>query len=127
MANEVILVGRLGLDPELKHTKGDDVCELRLATNESWTDKSGKRQERTEWHRIVVWGKLGELCAKYLKKGRECYVRGSLKTRSWDDKDGKKQYATEVVARNVEFLGDKPKEGENRSERGRGRDEDSPF
>jgi single-strand DNA-binding protein len=84
---------------------GSGVCELRLATNESWTDKSGQRQERTEWHRIVVWGKRAELCSKYLSKGRQVYVEGRLRTRSWDDKDGVKRYTTEIVANDIQFLG----------------------
>lgn len=104
--NKVILVGNLGADPEMRYTpSGAGVCELRLATNESWTDKSGQKQERTEWHRIVVWGKRAELCAKYLSKGRQAYVEGRLRTRSWDDKDGNKRFTTEIVATDVQFLG----------------------
>ena len=104
--NKVILVGNLGADPDLRHTPGGaTVCELRLATNESWTDKSGQRQDRTEWHRIVVWGKLAELCKKFLSKGRQAYVEGRLRTRSWDDKEGNKRYITEIVANDVQFLG----------------------
>src|SRR3982750_250182 len=104
--NKVIIVGRLGADPELKTvTGGQSVARLSIATSENWTDKQGQRQERTEWHRIVVWGKLAELCEKYLSKGRQCYVEGRLQTRSWDDKDGNKRYTTEVVATTVQFLG----------------------
>jgi single-strand DNA-binding protein len=104
--NKVILVGNLGADPDMRYTPGGaGVCELRLATNETWNDKNGQRQERTEWHRVVVWGKRAELCAKYLSKGRQCYVEGRLRTRSWDDKDGNKRYTTEVVATDVQFLG----------------------
>lgn len=104
--NKVILVGNLGADPEMRYTaSGAGVCELRLATNESWTDKNGQRQERTEWHRIVVWGKRAELCSKYLSKGRQVYVEGRLRTRSWDDKEGNKRYTTEIVANDVQFLG----------------------
>ena len=103
--NKVILVGNLGADPDLRHTpSGDAVCELRLATNENWTDKAGQKQEHTEWHRIVVWGKTAENCAKYLSKGRQVYVEGKLKTRSWDDKEGNKRYTTEIVAQSVQFL-----------------------
>lgn len=103
--NKVILVGNLGADPELRYTSsGTPVCELRVATNESWTDKQGQRQERTEWHRIVVWGKTGENSSKYLSKGRQVYVEGRLQTRSWDDKDGNKRYTTEIVANDVQFL-----------------------
>ena len=103
--NKVLLIGNLGADPDMRYTpSGAGVCEMRLATNESWTDKGGQRQERTEWHRIVVWGKRAELCAKYLSKGRQCFVEGRLRTRSWDDKDGNKRYTTEIVATDVQFL-----------------------
>ena len=104
--NKVILVGNLGADPEVRFTpSGQAVANFRIATSENWTDKSGQKQERTEWHRIVVWGKLGELCGEYLAKGRQCYVEGRLQTREWNDKEGKKNYTTEVVANNVVFLG----------------------
>ncbi len=103
--NKVILVGNLGADPDMRYTpSGAGVCELRLATNESWTDKDGAKQERTEWHRIVVWGKRAENCSKYLSKGRQVYVEGKLRTRSWEDKDGNKRWTTEVIANDVQFL-----------------------
>lgn len=104
--NKVILIGRLGQEPELKYTpSGTSVCNFSLATTESWSDKAGQRQERTEWHRVVVWGKLAELCNQYLAKGRQCFVEGALQTRSWDGQDGSKRYTTEIVAKNVQFLG----------------------
>jgi single-strand DNA-binding protein len=104
--NKVILVGNLGSDPELRTTpNGTPVCEFRVATNESWKGKDGQTQDRTEWHRIVVWGRLGENCSKYLSKGRQVYLEGRLQTRSWEDKDGNKRYTTEIVARDVQFLG----------------------
>jgi len=104
--NKVILIGRLGQDPELKYTpSGQAVCNFTLATSENWSDKNGQKQERTEWHRIVVWGKLGELCNQYLQKGRQAFVEGRLQTRSWDGKDGQKRYTTETVAMTVQFLG----------------------
>jgi len=104
--NKVILIGNLGADPEVRFTPGGQaVANFRIATNESWTDKQGQRQERTEWHRIVVWGKLAELCGEYLKKGRQAYVEGRLQTREWTDKEGKKNYTTEIVANTVQFLG----------------------
>ncbi|MCU0700428.1 MAG: single-stranded DNA-binding protein [Myxococcaceae bacterium] len=107
--NKVILIGNLGKDPEVRFTpSGAAVANFNIATNESWTDKSGQKQERTEWHRIVVWGKLAELCGEYLKKGRQCYVEGRLQTREWTDKEGKKNYTTEVVAQTVQFLGGGP-------------------
>jgi single-strand DNA-binding protein len=104
--NKVILIGNLGVDPEVRFTQsGQAVANFRVATNESYTDKSGVKQEKTEWHRIVVWGKLGELCGEYLKKGRQAYIEGRLQTREWTDKEGKKNYTTEVVANVVQFLG----------------------
>src|SRR4051812_12820852 len=105
--NKVIILGNLGAKPELKYLpSGQAVCELRVATNETFTDKNQQKQERTEWHRIVVWGKTGENCAQYLDKGRSVYVEGRLQTRSWDDKNtGEKKYATEIVAQSVQFLG----------------------
>jgi single-strand DNA-binding protein len=103
--NKVIILGRLGQDPELKYTpSGAAVCNFTVATSESW-EKDGNKQERTEWHRVVVWGKLAELCNQYLSKGRQAYVEGKLQTRSWDDKDGNKRYTTEVVATTVQFIG----------------------
>jgi single-strand DNA-binding protein len=105
--NKVILIGNLGAKPELKYLpSGQAVCEMRLATNEVYNDKNNQRQERTEWHRVVVWGKTGENCAQYLDKGRQVYLEGRLQTRSWDDKTtGEKRYMTEIVANTVQFLG----------------------
>jgi single-strand DNA-binding protein len=104
--NKVILVGNLGADPDMRYTpSGQGVCELRVATSDSWTDKNGQKQERTEWHRVVVWGKRAEVCAKYLSKGRQVFVEGRIQTRSWDDKDGNKKYMTEIIANDVQFLG----------------------
>src|SRR3990172_402162 len=99
MFHKVILVGNLGRDPELRYTpSGMAVANLNIATNEMWTDKSGEKKERTEWHRVVVWGKQAEVLNSYLSKGRQVYVEGSLQTRSWDDKSGTKRYSTEVRA-----------------------------
>lgn len=105
--NKVIILGRLGQDPELKYTpSGAAVCNFSVATSETWTDKnSGQKQERTEWHRVVVWGKLAELCNQYLAKGRQAFVEGKLQTRSWDDKNGEKRYTTEINATTVQFVG----------------------
>lgn len=104
--NKVILIGNLGADPEVRFTPGGQaVANFRIATSETWNDKNGQKQERTEWHRIVVWGKLAELCGEYLKKGRQCFVEGRLQTREWTDKENKKNYTTEVVANSVVFLG----------------------
>jgi single-strand DNA-binding protein len=104
--NKVILVGNLGADPELKYTPSNrPLCNLSVATNEVFKDKTGQRQEKTEWHRVTVWGEQAEHCSKYLAKGRSVYVEGRLQTRSWDDKDGKKRYSTDIVADRVVFLG----------------------
>jgi single-strand DNA-binding protein len=104
--NKVILVGNLGKDPELKYTPGGQaVATFSLATSERVTDKSGQRQDRTEWHNIVVWGKQAELANQYLKKGRTVYIEGKITTRSWDDKDGNKKYRTEIVAFTMQFIG----------------------
>ena len=106
-----MIIGRLGKDPEIKYTpSGQAVCNLTVATNESWNDKTtGQKQERTEWHRVVVWGKLAELCNQYLSKGRQVYAEGKLETRSWEQ-DGVKRYATEIRANTVQFLeGGQPK------------------
>ena len=103
--NKVIIVGRLGQDPEMKAVgQGATVTRLNVATSETWVGKDGQKQERTEWHRIAVWGKLAEICGKYLAKGRQVYVEGKLQTRSWED-NGQKKYSTEIVASTVQFLG----------------------
>jgi single-strand DNA-binding protein len=103
--NKVILVGNLGADPELKYTPSNrPLCNLRIATTDVFKDKSGQRQERTEWHRVTVWGDQAENCNKYLSKGRSVYIEGRLQTRSYD-KEGQKHYATDVVADRVVFLG----------------------
>jgi len=104
--NKVILVGNLGRDPELRYTQGGQaVANFSLATTENFSTRDGQRQERTEWHRIVVWGKTAENCAQYLAKGRSVYIEGRIQTREWEDKEGQKQRTTEVVAQTVQFLG----------------------
>ncbi len=104
--NKVILIGRLGQNPEVRYTpSGAAVTNFSVATNEAWTDKSGQKQERTEWHKVVVWGKLAELCSQYLAKGRQVFVEGRLQTRQWQDKDNQTKYTTEVQATTVQFLG----------------------
>jgi len=105
--NKVILIGNLGRDPELRYTQnGQPVANFSLATSEQWTDKnSGEKVERTEWHRVVVWGRSAEHCSQYLAKGRTVYVEGRLQTREWEDKEGQKRSTTEVNAQTVQFLG----------------------
>jgi single-strand DNA-binding protein len=104
--NRAILVGNLGADPELKFTQGGQaVLKLRIATTESFMNKSGERQERTDWHTVVVWGKRGEALNKILSKGRTVWIEGRIQTRSWEDKDGGKRYATDIVANQVGLVG----------------------
>ena len=104
--NKVILVGNLGKDPEVRFTpSGQAVAKFPIATTDTWTDQGGQRQEKTEWHNVVVWGKQAENCGQYLAKGRQVYVEGAIRSRSYDDKDGNKRYVTEIVAQRVQFLG----------------------
>jgi single-strand DNA-binding protein len=104
--NKVILVGNLGRDAELRYTPGGAaVATLNMATTEVWNDKSGQRQEKTEWHRVVLWGKTAESLSEYLTKGKQIYVEGRLQTRQWDDKDGNKRYTTEIRSDRVVLLG----------------------
>jgi single-strand DNA-binding protein len=104
--NKVILVGRLGKDPEIRSTpSGTSVAKFSIATDDRYTDKSGEKQERTEWHNIVAWGKLAEICGQYLRKGKLVYIEGALRTDSWDDKEtGQKKYRTEIVANQMQML-----------------------
>ncbi|MCS5634943.1 MAG: single-stranded DNA-binding protein [Myxococcota bacterium] len=117
--NKVILIGNLGRDPELRYTQnGQPVANFSLATSENWTDKtSGEKVEKTEWHRVVVWGRTAEHCSQYLSKGRSVYIEGRLQTRDWEDKEGQKRSTTEVNALTVQFLG---------GPRGQGTGESSP-
>ena len=113
MVNKAILVGRLGKDPETRFTPGGQgVCNFSLATDETFKDKNGERQKRTEWHRIVVWGKLAEICQQYLKKGTMVYVEGRIQSRSWDDKTtGQKRYSTDIVANVMRMLSSRGESG----------------
>jgi single-strand DNA-binding protein len=104
--NKVILIGNLGRDPEVRHTpNGAAVTNFSIATNEVWNNREGQREERTEWHRVVAFGKLAEICGQYLKRGKQVYIEGRLQTRSWEDRDGNKRSTTEVVATNMTMLG----------------------
>jgi single-strand DNA-binding protein len=104
--NKVILVGNLGADPETRYTANNDaVTNIRIATTETWKDKNGEKQERTEWHTVVFFGKLAEIAGEYLRKGRQVYVEGSLRTRKWQDKSGQDRYTTEIVAGDMKMLG----------------------
>ena len=106
MINKAILVGNLGRDPEMRYTQdGQAVANFTVATSERWTDRNtNERREQTEWHRVVCFRRLAEICGEYLSKGRSVYVEGSIRTRSWDDREGNKRYTTEIVGRTVQFL-----------------------
>jgi single-strand DNA-binding protein len=140
--NKVILIGNLGSDPEVKYTPdGTPVANFTLATSETWNNREGARQERTEWHRIVMWRKLAEIAGKYLRKGSKVYIEGRLQTRSWDDQSGQKRYITEIDAREMQMLdgrnegGPPPTSGgdfgppppDNQSGGGGAPDDDLPF
>ena len=107
--NKVTLIGNLGADPEIKKTaSGQSISLFNVATSNAWTNREGQRQEHTEWHRVVAWGKLAETCSEYLSKGKKVYVEGRLQTRSWEDEKGSKRYTTEIVAAQVLFLSGNP-------------------
>jgi len=117
--NKVILIGRLGSDPELRYTQSQTpVCSFRVATSERRKGQDGDWKEFTEWHSVVVWGKTGENCNQYLKKGRQVFIEGRISTRKWQDKDGRDRYTTEVIANNVQFLGEKGQSGDIEVSRG---------
>jgi len=134
--NKVMLIGRLGQDPELKFTQsGIAVAKFSLATSQSWKDQDGNTQEKTEWHNMVVWRKLAEICAEYLKKGSKIYCEGSLSTSSWEDENKKKHYKTEIVLNDMIMLDSKgssaaaqaPKDVEVEVEHQNSKDDDLPF
>ena len=107
MINKAILIGNLGADPEVRYTQsGSAVANFNLATTETWT-KDGKKEEKTEWHRVVAFARLGEICGEYLSKGSRVYIEGRIQTRQWEDKDGNKRYTTEIVAREMKMLSPK--------------------
>jgi len=109
--NKAIIIGNLGKDPELRYTaSGTAVCNFSMATTDRFKNKQGEQQESTEWHNIVAWGNLADICGKYLKKGSKAMVEGKLQTRSWDDKDGNKKYTTEINISNLEMLDSKPRQ-----------------
>jgi single-strand DNA-binding protein len=104
--NRVFLIGNLGVDPELSYTpSGTAKATMRLATHEVWTNKDGEKGERTEWHRVIAWGRLAEVCGQYLSKGRQIFIEGRLQTRSWEDREGNKRWTTEIIASGMQMLG----------------------
>ena len=125
MINKVILIGRLGADPEVRYTPdGTMIVNFRIATDESYKNKQGEKVSKTEWHRIVVFGKLAEICGNYLGKGRLVFIEGRLQTRTWDDKDGNKRSLTEIIASNMQMLESK---GQSGSGKGQDISMDEPF
>lgn len=120
MVNKVILVGNLGRDPEMRSTQsGQPIATFTLATNRKWRDKNGQKQEQTEWHQVVVWGRQAEIAGQYLTKGKQIYLEGRLQTRSWDDqKSGEKRYRTEVICENFQMLGGRGDSDMDRSSSG---------
>jgi len=137
MVNKVILIGRLGADPEIRFTPdGTMVANLRLATDESYRNKDGEKVQKTEWHRIVAFRKLAEICQSYLSKGKQIYIEGRLQTRTWDDKDGIKRSTTEIIASNMRMLDSKGQgktqegwndQGASHPDSGSAPDDDVPF
>jgi len=130
MLNKVMLIGNLGADPETRYTQdGTCVCNIRLATTEKFKNRNGEPQERTEWHRVVLWGRLGEIANQYLKKGRQVYIEGKIETRKWQDKDGNDRYTTEIRALNMQMLGGRGGEGGERPSAPQGQKQggDDPF
>ena len=114
MVNKVILIGRLGKDPDVRYTPdGTMVTSFNLATDEQWKDKNGEKVQKTEWHRIVAWGKLAEICGNYLVKGKLVFLEGRIQTRSWEDKEGVKRFTTEIIASNMQMLDSK---GQNKTD-----------
>ncbi len=121
MLNKVMLIGNLGKDPEIRYTQsGDAVTTLTVATSETWKDKDGQKQESTEWHRVIAWRKLAEICGEYLKKGSKVYIEGKLQTRKWQDQNGNDKFTTEIIASNMQMLSPKGGAGDNSSYGGSG-------
>ena len=128
--NKVIIVGTLGKDPELRFSQaGAGLCSMSVATNETWKDKSGEKQERTEWHRVKMFGKLAEIAGEYLKKGALVYIEGSLRTEKYTDKQGVEKYSTDIIANEMQMLGSKPTGQESRGGGGQSapKRDDEPF
>ncbi len=118
MLNKVMLIGNLGGDPEMRYTNdGAAIANFSVATSETWKDSNGEKQEKTEWHKVVAFKKLAEVCGEYLKKGKQVYIEGKIQTRSWEDNEGNTRYSTEIVARTMNMLGHRSDEpGSNKSE-----------
>lgn len=125
MVNKVILIGRLGADPKIRYTPdGTMVTNFRLATDEQWKNKAGEKTQKTEWHRIVTFRKLAEICGNYLTKGKLVYIEGRIQTRSWEDKEGVKRYTTEIIASNMQMLESK---GQGKEQESGWNDSNPPY
>lgn len=123
--NKAIIVGNLGNDPEIRYSSGGDaIANMNIATTDSWKDKEGRKQEKTEWHRVTMFGKLAEICGEYLKKGSQVYIEGKLQTRKWTDKSNIERYTTEIVADRMQMLGGNRKADDSKSD---DIDDDIPF
>ena len=133
MVNKIMLIGRLGNDPEVRYTQDSTpVATFNLATDEQWKNKNGEKVQKTEWHRIVAWRKLAEICGEYLSKGKMVFIDGKLQTRSWEDKDGNKRQTTEIIAQGMRMLGGSSSNGGQTSKAEPGNvtdmpDDDIPF
>ncbi len=126
MINKVILVGNLGADPEIRYTQGGTpVANFNVATTETWRNQDGGKEEHTEWHKIVVWRKLAEICGEYLSKGSKVYLEGRIRTRKWQDRDGNDRYTTEIEARDVQFL--TPRGASNSGGSGQGYEQEPSY
>jgi len=127
MVNNCILIGNLGSDPEVRYSQsGSAIANFTVATTEKWV-KDGEKQEKTEWHRIVAFAKLGEICGEFLRKGSKVYIAGKIQTRQWEDKDGQKRYTTEIVARDVQFLSPKGEQSNQEPPAPRPESDSFPF
>ena len=125
--NKVILIGNLGKDPELRYApSGMAIANFNIATTETWKDKNGAKQDKTEWHKIVAFNKLAEICGEYLNKGKQVYIEGRIQTRAWEDKDGNKRYTTEIVAQTMQMLGPAGEKGAASASGGAGASEEQP-
>lgn len=125
--NKAILLGRLGADPELKDVGSTQVCDLSVATNESWKDKDGNKQERTEWHRVQFWGRAATVLHEYLRKGSQIYIEGRIQTRKYEDRDGNTRYTTEIVGKEFKFIGSNGNATNSSNQSTSASDDDLPF
>ncbi|MFO7768793.1 MAG: single-stranded DNA-binding protein [bacterium] len=126
--NKAILIGNLGADPEIRYTSsGQAMATFNIATNRQWTDRDGQKQEQTEWHRIVAWARLAEICERYLKKGDSVYIEGRIQTRQWEDREGNTRYTTEVVTQEMTMLGGGAPGGGQGGGGGRREDRKAPY